>query len=117
MIAVKDLKEKVANLEEKYESIAATLLLERLLLLLNEIVGNFNSNERNKVAHADSCKKALNKLSLEDQQRFFKELKTYLQTRSSDIPDIVEKVLLPETESDISDKATKLIAELEKLIM
>ncbi len=86
------------------------LLLERLLLLLllNEIIDNFNSNKRkNKTVHADACKEAFNNLSKKDQQSFFKELKTFLQTRSSDIPHIVKKFLLQETEVDISDQATK----------
>lgn len=115
MITVKDLKERVSNLEDKYKSLSIRLLLERLLLLLNEIIDDSNSNERSKVAHAGACKKALNSLSQKDQQSFFEELKTFLQTRPSDIPDIVKKVLLPETEVDVSNQATKLIVELESL--
>jgi chromosome segregation ATPase len=118
-IIVENLNQRVANLENKYKSMSIRLLSERLFLLLNEIINNFNSevrNERNKLAHAEACKEALNSLSHKDQQNFYKELKNYLQTRPSDMPDIVKKVLLPESEEDVSDQAGKLITELESLV-
>jgi len=116
-ITVENLNQRVANLEDKHKNLSIGLSSERLLLVLNLIINNFNleeRNERNKVAHAEACKDALNNLSQKDQQRFYKELKNYLQTRPSDMPDIVKRVLLPETE-DVSNQVENLIAELESL--